>query len=83
MKIQVLGSGCRTCHNLYEITKKAVGELGLQDSVEYVTGDEGIQALIEIGSMTSPVLAIDGKIAMSGYVPDIAEVKKSVLNFVK
>ena len=25
MKIQVLGSGCPTCKNLYEIVQKAVG----------------------------------------------------------
>lgn len=78
MKIQVLGSGCPTCQKLYEITKKSVGELGLKEKVEYLSGTEGMQALIEIGSMTSPVLAIDGKIAMTGFTPDIEKIKSLI-----
>jgi hypothetical protein len=62
MKIQVLGSGCPTCHKLYEMTQQAVKELKLTDSVE--------------GSMSSPVLAIDDKIAMVGFTPDIEKIKE-------
>ena len=76
MKIQVLGSGCPTCQKLYEITKKAVLEMGLKEKVEYLSGAEGMKALIEIGSMSSPVLAVDGKIAMTGFTPDIEKIKK-------
>ena len=35
MKIQVLGSGCATCKSLYELTKKAVSDLGMKEEVEY------------------------------------------------
>lgn len=63
MKIQVLGSGCPTCKNLYELTKTAVKELGIQIEVEYSTD---ISKIIEMGVMQSPVLAIDGKAAMVG-----------------
>jgi len=76
MKIQVLGSGCSTCKNLYELTKKAVEELGIKEEVEYLTGEEGIQKIIEMGVMQSPVLAIDGKPVMVGFVPDVEEIKK-------
>jgi len=78
MKIQVLGSGCPTCQKLYEITKKAVLEMGLKEKVEYLSGAEGMKALIEIGSMSSPVLAVDGKIAMTGFTPDIEKIKKLI-----
>jgi small redox-active disulfide protein 2 len=79
MKIQVLGSGCATCHKLYEITKQAVKELQLSEIVEYLTGDVGIQKIIELGSISSPVLAINDKIAMAGFVPDIEKIKKLIL----
>jgi small redox-active disulfide protein 2 len=75
MKIQVLGSGCATCHKLYEITLQAVKDLGLTDPVEYITGNEGIQKIIELGAVTSPVLAVNGKIAMTGFTPDIEKIK--------
>lgn len=78
MIIQVLGSGCPTCKKLYEITQKAVEELKLSDTVEYLTGNEGIQKIIELGSISSPVLAIDGKIAMVGFTPDIEKIKSLI-----
>ena len=78
MKIQVLGSGCPTCKNLYEITQKAVAEMKLDAQVEYITGNEGIQKVVEMGVMSSPVLAIGGKPVMTGFTPDIEEVKKII-----
>ncbi|OGK20975.1 hypothetical protein A2866_02560 [Candidatus Roizmanbacteria bacterium RIFCSPHIGHO2_01_FULL_39_8] len=80
MKIQVLGSGCATCHKLFEITQQAIKELQLTHTVEYVTGDKGTQKIIELGSMSSPVLAINGKIAMVGFVPDVEKIKKLILD---
>jgi len=79
MKIQVLGSGCPTCKKLYEITKQAVEETGLKDEVEYLTGQEGIQKMMDLGVMSSPVLAIDGKPLITGSVGDVEKVKKLVL----
>ena len=78
MKIQVLGSGCPTCKSLYEITKKAVIEMKLETEVEYVTGNEGIQKIIELGAMGSPVLAINGHVAMTGFTPDIDAIKEKI-----
>lgn len=73
MKIQVLGSGCCTCKNLYELTKTAVAELGIDAEVEYF---DDLTKVIELGVMESPVITIDGKIAMlgSGNLEKIKEV---------
>lgn len=73
MKIQVLGSGCSTCKKLYEITQKAVNEMGLKDKVEYVTD---VSKIIEMGIMTTPVLVVDGKPVMTGFTSDIEKIKK-------
>lgn len=75
MKIQVLGSGCTTCKNLYELTKKAAKECDFKDEVEYLTGQEGVQKIIEMGIMGSPVLVINGKPVMTGFTPDIEKIK--------
>ena len=75
MKIQVLGSGCTTCKNLFELTKKAVNELGLKYEVEYITD---ISKIIEMGVMSSPVLAIDGKPVMVGFSSDIEKIKELI-----
>lgn len=78
MKIQILGSGCPTCKNLYELTKKAAEEAGLKGDVEYLTGQEGIQKMIDMGVMSSPVLVIDDKPVMTGSVGDVEKIKELI-----
>ncbi len=75
MKIQVLGSGCPTCHKLYEITEKSVKEMGLDTTVEYITGNEGTTKIVELGIMSSPVLVINDKPVLVGFTPDILKIK--------
>ncbi|MCL5774645.1 MAG: thioredoxin family protein [Patescibacteria group bacterium] len=75
MKIQVLGSGCPTCKKLFEITKQAVKELNIPDEVEYVTD---VQQILNMGLMSSPVLAVNGKPALVGFVPKVEEIKKAI-----
>ena len=75
MKIQVFGSGCPTCKKLYELTKQAVEEVGFKEEVEYLTGQEGIQKIMEMGVMSSPVLAVDGKPVLTGFIDDIEKIK--------
>lgn len=72
MKIQVLGSGCPTCKELYELTQQAVKELNLNEEVEYITD---ISKIIEMGVMSSPVLAIDGKPVLVGQLPEVEKIK--------
>jgi small redox-active disulfide protein 2 len=73
MKIEVLGSGCPTCHKLFELTQKAVEEMKLQVEVEYI---DDIQKILEMGVMSVPVLVIDGKVAMSGSLPSVERIKE-------
>lgn len=75
ISIQVLGSGCPTCKKLYEITEKAVAELGLDIKAEYLND---IQKIINMGLMQSPVLAINGKPALVGFTSDIDKIKKII-----
>jgi len=74
MKIQVFGSGCSTCKNLFELTKKAVAELGLRVEVEYCTD---VSKIIEMGVMQSPVLAVNGKPVMVGS-GNIEKIKEAI-----
>lgn len=77
MTIQIIGSGCATCKNLYEQTKKAIQELSIEATVDYIPD---ITKVIELGVMESPVMTIDGKIAMLGAhsIDRIKEILTSV-----
>ena len=77
MKIQVLGSGCPNCKKLFEQTKQAVSELKLNAQVEY---SNDIQKIVELGAMSSPVLAINNKIALAGQVPGAEKIKAILTN---
>jgi len=72
MTIQVLGSGCPTCYKLFELTQRAVKELNLNEEVEYITD---VSKIVEMGVMSSPVLAVDDKPVMVGFLPDIEKIK--------
>lgn len=80
MKIQVLGSGCPTCKKLFELTKQAVAELKLKIEVEYITD---IQKIVEMGVMSIPVLAVNGKPVLAGSLPDVEKIKKLIKEGIK
>lgn len=63
--IQVLGSGCAKCNGLEDAVKAALAELGQEPVVEHVTDFVQIAAM---GVMTTPALAVDGRVVSSGRV---------------
>jgi small redox-active disulfide protein 2 len=79
IKIQVLGSGCPTCRKLFELTQKAVEDLGLKAEVEY---SDDIQKILEMGLMSSPVLVINEKPVLVGFIPDIEKIKEIIKKFI-
>ena len=75
MEIKVIGPGCANRKRLLEVTKQAVKEAGLETEIEYVTD---IQKMVEMGIMQTPALAINGKVVLSGFVPDVKTIKNKI-----
>lgn len=71
--IKVLGSGCKSCHDLLENTKEAVKAMGLSLEVEYVTD---MQKIMEYGVMSMPGLVVNEKVVSMGKVLKAADVEK-------
>jgi small redox-active disulfide protein 2 len=65
MKIQILGAGCPKCQKLAENARKALGELGIVADVEKVTDSD---AILDMGVMMTPALAVDGSVKSAGRV---------------
>jgi small redox-active disulfide protein 2 len=76
MKIQILGTGCPKCKKLGELADQAAKEMGLEYEIEKVTG---IADIMEFGVMTTPALAVDGKVLSAGHVPSYEKVKELLL----
>ena len=70
---QVLGTGCPKCKKLAANAEEAAKELGLAVEIEKVTD---IDKIIDFGVMSTPSLAIDGKIVVVGKVPSVEDIKK-------
>jgi len=73
IKIQVLGTGCPKCRQLMENVEKAVGEMGIEAEIEKV---DKIAEIIKFGIMTTPGLAIEGKVKSAGKVLSAEDIKK-------
>lgn len=71
--IKVLGSGCKSCHELYENAKSAAASLGLSVEVEYVTDMEKVMTY---GVMRMPALVVNETVAAMGKVLKAAEVEE-------
>lgn len=67
MEVKVLGTGCPKCKSLEKATREAVTELGIDANIEKV---EDIMKIMEYGVVNTPALVIDGKVVVSGRVPN-------------
>ncbi|MCM8791119.1 MAG: thioredoxin family protein [Candidatus Omnitrophica bacterium] len=73
MKIEILGMGCPKCKKMYENAQAAAKELNIKAEIVKV---EDLQQIVSRGIMTTPALAIDGKIKAAGRIPLPDEIKK-------
>lgn len=74
--IKVLGAGCKSCHEMYENTKKAVTKMGLSVEAEYITD---MQKIMEYGVMSMPALVVNENIVSQGKVLKSADIEKLLL----
>lgn len=75
MKIEVIGSGCKKCKMLFELTEDIVGELGLNTIVSYNTD---ISRIINMGLINSPVLTINDNPVLVGLLPGRDKLKEII-----
>lgn len=73
MKIQILGTGCAKCNDLLANAETAIKNSGVMAEVEKITA---INDIMKFGVMTTPALAIDGKVVSAGKLLSPAEIAK-------
>lgn len=72
MEIKVLGSGCKNCKKLLDVTKDAVQNLKVEANIIYVTD---MLAIARSGVMKTPTLIINNIIVSTGKVLSASEVE--------
>ncbi len=71
-KIEVLGPGCARCKETYRVVRHVVEQAHL--SVEVVK-EESVERMMALGLMSTPGIAIDGKVVLNGRIPKAEEVR--------
>lgn len=72
-KLQILGTGCAKCQKMADNVKQAADNIGLEYEMEKVTD---INQIMTFAVMTTPALAVDGKVVVAGKVPSVADIEK-------
>lgn len=72
MNIKVLGGGCSKCEALLGNAKEAVGNLGVEADVEYITD---FSVIAGYGIMSTPALMVDEKVVSTGKVLKAKEIE--------
>ena len=75
MKIEVIGSGCKKCKSLFELTEVVSRELGINDTVLHSTD---VNKIVAMGLMSSPVLTVNDKPVLVGILPDKERLKEII-----
>jgi small redox-active disulfide protein 2 len=71
--IQILGPGCPKCQKLSEEAEKAAKELGLEYEIVKV---KDLKEIMQYGVLSTPGLAVDGKVKAVGKVLDAQKIKE-------
>ncbi len=72
MKIEVLGSGCTKCTQLYDNVIKALALAAKEAEVVKV---QDIPSIMKYGVMSTPALVIDGQVKCSGKLMSPEEIR--------
>jgi hypothetical protein len=75
IKIEVIGSGCKKCKALFDLTKEVTQELGIKEPVKYSID---VSKIAIMGVMSSPVLAINDKPILVGILPDKEKLRQII-----
>ncbi len=73
MDVEIFGIGCRKCVRLEKLVKEALKELSIDANIDKV---EDISEIAERGILSTPALAVDGEVKVSGKVPSKDALKK-------
>lgn len=65
--VKVYGPGCKRCETTAEMVKAAAAKAGIEVEVEKVSDP---RAIAMAGVMSTPGIAIDGRLVHAGGLPD-------------
>ena len=77
MKIEVLGTGCSRCDDLYENARIAASQLAPAIDIE-VTKVADVNYFVQKGVFVTPGLVIDGRVVSTGKLLSVEEIVQCI-----
>ncbi len=71
MQIEILGTGCKKCQDLFENTKKAIAQAEVFAQVQKV---EDIVKIMDYGVVSTPALVINKEVKSTSKVLSVEEI---------
>ena len=78
MKIEILGTGCKRCDQLYENAQNAAAQVDAGSDIA-VEKNNDVNYFTKMGVFMTPGLLIDGQVISTGKVPSANEIKNMIL----
>jgi small redox-active disulfide protein 2 len=72
LKVEILGTGCKKCHQLEANAKEAIAALDLEAEVLHITNT---MEIVSRGVMKTPALVVNGKVVSQGKVIEPAQIQ--------
>jgi small redox-active disulfide protein 2 len=77
MKIEILGTGCKRCDQLYVNAREAISQVDSAGTIE-VKKINDINYFVKMGVFLTPGLVIDGEVISVGKVLPADEIRKKL-----
>ncbi len=74
--IKILGTGCKKCERLKQLTEEVISENNITATIEKV---EDLEKIMEYEVMNTPALVVNNKVVIAGRVPSQKEILDSIL----
>jgi small redox-active disulfide protein 2 len=71
-QIKILGTGCLKCQELFDNTRAAMNNLGIEEELVMITN---VNDIISYGVMVTPALVIEDMVWSSGDVPSVSGIE--------
>ncbi len=77
MKIEVLGTGCSRCDQLFKIAQEAADKSGSSADIEVVKVKD-VDYFRKVGVFVTPGLVIDGRVVSTGKLLTVEEILDAI-----
>jgi small redox-active disulfide protein 2 len=77
MKVEILGTGCARCNQLYENAKTAAAQVDSSAGIEVIKVSD-VNYFTKMGVFMTPGFLIDGEVISVGKVLTAEQVKKKI-----